>query len=254
MMQADNDALRIYLNRVRPHYIHLFNLAHAITGNCERAEYALQYAVTDFWAVCSTSGGHHNFREGLRSTLIKTAVKDVLSEKNTAAEFTWNGLCADGISENEPVRRILSAESTELRRIIVLRCGCALPAAKIARILRTDPNRIATLIRRFEARAMRKLNGIDRRKFEWLLARCVDNELAQPNAFLPEMGNVFRTFLAEAVSVSRTNRLSTRIVRAAIITALAAICMLVFWLAAVLMQPPVIVEENPGPAEIVQTE
>ena len=52
----DNDALQLYLNRVRPVYVQLFNLAHAITGSCDRAEYALQYALTDYWASGSASG------------------------------------------------------------------------------------------------------------------------------------------------------------------------------------------------------
>ena len=248
MMPSDNEALQLYLNRVRPAYCQLFNLAHAITGNCERAEYALQFAMTDYWAACNAPGMHHGFREGLHNSLIHAAVRDALSAKTAPVEFTWNGLNADD-ADTDPMRRIAAAESLETRRILVLRYGCGFSPNKIARLMQTDARRIITLLRRFEARARRKLEIADFKRFDSLISRTIRNELALPNAYLPDMGNMFRSVMADANNIARPNRLPSRIARAIVAVILAALCMLIFWFAAVLMQPAVIVDDNSAQIE-----
>lgn len=241
----DNDALQLYLNRVRPVYVQLFNLAHAITGNCDRAEYALQYALTDYWAAGNASGMHHGFREGLRNTLIHAAVRDALSAKNDPAEFTWNGLAGDVPgTQADPMRRITAAEPIETRRILVLRYGCGFAPNRIARLMQTDANRVQTLLRRFEARTRRRLALSDSKRFHSLLMQTVRGDLALPNAYVPEIGNIFRSFMADADSILRPNRLPSRILHAIVAVIMAVVCMLVFWFAAVLMQPAAIVNDS----------
>ena len=246
----ENDALQLYLNRVRPVYVQLFNLAHAITGNCDRAEYALQYALTDYWAASSASGKHHGFREGLRNTLIHAAVRDALSIKNDRPEFTWNGLAGEA-SEAEPdsMRRITAGESIETRRILVLRYGCGFAPNRIARLMQLDTNRVLTLLRRFEARARRRLALSDSKRFHSLITQTVRGDLSLPNAYVPEIGNVFRSFMADADSILRPNRLPSRILHAIVAVIMAVVCMLVFWFAAVLMQPAAIVSDGNIQAE-----
>ena len=66
MARSESEDFQLYFSRVRPIYHQLFNLAHAITGNCEQAEYCLQYAMLDCWAAGDASASRHGFREGLR--------------------------------------------------------------------------------------------------------------------------------------------------------------------------------------------
>ena len=241
----DNDALQLYLNRVRPVYVQLFNLAHAITGSCDRAEYALQYALTDYWAAGSAPGMRHGFREGLRNTLIHAAVRDALAARNDRPEFTWNGLTSEAPeAEPDPMRRITAGEPVETRRILVLRYGCGFAPNRIARLMQTDVGRVLTLLRRFEARARRKLALSDSKRFHSLIAQTVRSDLALPNAYVPDMGNVFRSFMADADSILRPNRLPARILHAIVAVIMAVVCMLVFWFAAVLMQPAAIVNDG----------
>ena len=58
------DGLRTFFARVKPYYAELFNMAHAICGNYELAEYAVQSAILDVFR----RGSPHS-RAGLRETL-----------------------------------------------------------------------------------------------------------------------------------------------------------------------------------------
>ena len=59
-----------------------------------------------------------------------------------------------------------------------------------------------------------------------------------------------RTFQVDAASVARSNRLPGRILRLIVAAVLTLACMLVFWLAAVLLQPAVLEEPaNPSAVE-----
>ena len=245
MARSDTDDFQLYLSRVRPIYHQLFNMAHAITGNCDQAEYSLQYAMTDFWAA--SSGSQHGFREGLRNTLIQAAMRTA----NAGAEFTWNGLnCENPEEENDPVRRLIAMESVELRRVLALKYGCGFSLRKIGRVMGIEPRRIQTALSRFEARARRKLDPGLRRRFDGLILKAVKADFNLPSPLSPDMGNAFRTFQADAAAMTRPSRLPSRILHGVLAVIMALICIAGFWLAAVLMQPPVLEE----PTEIAQVQ
>ena len=245
MARSDTDDFQLYLSRVRPIYHQLFNMAHAITGNCDQAEYSLQYAMTDYWAA--SSGSQHGFREGLRNTLIQAAMRTASGE----AEFTWNGLsCENPEEEHDPVRRLIATESVELRRVLALKYGCGFSLRKIGRVMGIEPRRIQTALSRFEARARRKLEPGLRRRFDGLMLKAVKADFNLPSPLTPDMGNAFRTFQADAAAMTRPSRLPSRILHGALAVIMALICIAGFWLAAVLMQPPVLEE----PTEIAQVQ
>ena len=245
MARSDTDDFQLYLSRVRPIYHQLFNMAHAITGNCDQAEYSLQYAMTDFWAA--SSGSQHGFREGLRNTLIQAAMRTASGE----AEFTWNGLsCENPEEEHDPVRRLIATESVELRRVLALKYGCGFSLRKIGRVMGIEPRRIQTALSRFEARARRKLEPGLRRRFDGLMLKAVKADFNLPSPLTPDMGNAFRTFQADAAAMTRPSRLPSRILHGVLAVIMALICIAGFWLAAVLMQPPVLEE----PTEIAQVQ
>ena len=232
MQQKDMQALEQYLARLRPLYHYLFNLAHALTGSCEDAQYALQCAMLQGWTADEDSAGQHGFREALRRLTIRAALKC------DGGEQDWAGL-PEG-EEGDPLRRLIAQENLEMQRVLALRCGCGLSHRQIARICGLELSRVRTMLHRFEQRMKRKLPAAPRQRMDRRIDRAVRTALHQPNPDAPDMGAVLRSFQADAATASRPSRLPTRILQGAVAVVLTLICMLCFWLAAVLMQPPVI--------------
>ena len=230
MAHREQDDFQLYFSRVRPVYHQLFNLAHAITGNCEQAEYCLQYAMLDCWASGDASASRHGFREGLRNGIVRTALRLAADEQ---AEFDWDGLAA-AEGEADPLLAQISQESTDLRRALALRYGCGLSPRRIAKLMHVDASRVQLLLKRCEARARR---GHAAGRGESPLVRAVRGWMSLPSPQAPEMGSVFRGFQADAAAIARPNRLPARIARGLIACALALLCIAAFWFAAVLMQP-----------------
>ena len=234
MARPEVEEFQLYFSRIRPIYYQLFNIAHAITGNCDQAEYCLQYAMLDCWSSGDANASHHGFREGLRSSVTRAALKSVVG-----GEYDWKGLQSDP-DNDDPLVKLIAQEPIELQRLIALRYGCGLSPRRIAKVVDWELNRVQTLLNRFEARTRRRLSGGDRRRFDLLVVRTVRSLLNQTNPMAPEMGSVFRTFQADAATIARPNRLPARILRAVLAVILAVFCIVAFWLTAVLMQPAVL--------------
>jgi len=239
MARSDAEDLQLFLSRVRPIYHQLFNIAHAITGSCELAEYSLQYALMDYWNA--SGGSHHGFREGLRNTLIHAAMRSAGQD----AEFSWNGLLCGDEEDVDPLLQLIGQEGLELRRALALKYGCGLSLRQIGRIMDMEPRRIQTALNRFEARTRRKLDPGQRRKCELRILHAVRRTFNQPGPLTPDIGSVFRTFQADAAAMSRPSRLPARILHGVLAVILGLICVVGFWFAAVLMQPPVLEEPVP---------
>ena len=245
MVRNDSEEFQLYFNRIRPIYHELFNLAHAATGASAQAEYSLQYAILECWSLGELPSSRHGFREALRSATLHAALKN---PGGADAEDDWDGLRAPA-NPDDAIARLIAQESTELRRMITLRWGCGLTLRKSARLAGVDARRAKQLLQRFEARARRALPPADRRRVELRIARAVRSGLTQPNPLAPELNNMLRTFQMDAASVARSTRLPGRILRFVVAAVLTLMCMLVFWLAAVLLQPAVL-EEAPAPSAV----
>lgn len=236
MAYANSDELQLYFNRIRPIYFELFNLAHAVTGASAQAEYCLQYALLECWSLGSAPSSRHGFREALRSATLHAALKHPGSAE---PEDDWDGLrAADAASD--PIAQLIAQEPRQLRRLLALRYGCALSLRKSARLASLEPRRARQLLERFEARVRRTLPAADRRRFEMRIQRSVRVGMAQPNPRAPELDSLLRTFQMDAASVAQSSRLPGRILRTIVAAVLMLACMLVFWLAAVLIQPAVL--------------
>lgn len=243
MSFTESEAIQLYFSRIRPIYHQLYNIAHFITGSCEQAESALQFAMMDFWMDCGGTGSRHGFREGLRGCVKRAALKSALSGE--AHEFDLEPIDPEApAAEKDPLYALLAAEAPQTQRLIILRLGCGMTLRRAARLVDLEPPRAQTAIRRFEARARRR-RGADRAKGEIQLTALARDILSTPSATAPEIGNIFRTFEADAANVTQPNRLPSRIAHAALAVLLALLCMFVFWLTAVLMQPAVLEETAP---------
>lgn len=250
MARPEVEEYQQYFSRLRPIYPQLFNLAHAIVGNCDQAEYCVQYALVDFWAMGHASTSRHGFREELRSTVIRTARKTAATSEAREAEFDWDALAGDGIGEN-PILRQIAQEPLETRRLLALHYGCGLSPGHIAPLCRTDARRVQLLLRRFEARIRHRVAPAERRRCEALIARTIRALMAQPVAGMPELSKVFRNFQVDAESINRPSRLPVRLLHGALAALLGLLCITAFWLAAVLLQPAVL-EEPDAPTATVE--
>lgn len=236
MQQKDMQALEQYLARIRSIYHYLFNLAHAVTGSSEAAQYALQCAVLQGWIADEDSAGQHGFREAMRRLVIRAAMK------SDGGEQDWEGLPSFG--EGDALRSLIEQESVEMQRVLALHSGCRLTNRQIARICDLDAGRIGGMLRRFELRMKRKLPGAAHQRMDRRIDRAVRSVLCQPSPEAPDMGSVLRSFQADAASASRPSRLPVRIVQGIIAVVLTLVCMAAFWFAAVLLQPPVLEKQD----------
>ena len=247
MVRTDSEDFQVYFNRIRPIYPELFNLAHAVTGASAQAEYSLQYAMLECWSLGELPSSRHGFREALRSATLHAALK---APRDADAEEDWDDLQSPA-NPDDAIARMIAQEPIELRRMIALRYGCGLSLRKCARLTSVETRRAQQMLQRFEARARRTLPAADRRRFELRIARAVRSGLSQPSPQAPELNNMLRTFQMDAASVARSNRLPGRILRCIVAAVLMLMCMLVFWLAAVLLQPAVL--EEPAAPSAVET-
>ena len=243
MNYPGNEDFQLYFGRIRPVYHQLFNMAHAITGNAAQAEYCLQYALLDCWKGGESS--HRGLRDALKRSVVRAALKNAQSDAPD-----WDALQTTA-DDPDQIRRLISPESTEVRRILALKHGCGLSSARIARLMGTDTARVRQIIDRFEARIRRRLDRSARRKYDVLIHHAVRSYFVEASPLTPEMNSVFRVFQADAADVAKPGKLPARIVKWVLAAVLAAICIAAFWLAAVLIQPPVL-EEAPQ-IEIAET-
>lgn len=232
MMQTP-EALHAFFSRVTPVVPELFNMAYAICGNYDLAEYVVQYTLMEAWI--GESRGGMGFREGMRHTLRQVAMEEALEKRENPPEFTWDAL--KGESE-DPVLKMLARESLETRRAVALRAGCGLPLNRIAKLMGISAGRVREILDRFERSASRRLPEKDRAKrFDIRLYRAVGRAFDQADEGMPSLGVIYRTFEAEAQETRRPTHLAAKVFRRTLLVVLAAAMAVIFWLGAVLIQP-----------------
>ena len=231
--QQTSEQLRSWFRNVEPIYAELFNAAHVMCGNYDLAEYALRSAILEVWLENAGSG--MGFRERLRGALRQAAFEAALSEDAQSAEFTWPGV--GEASGDDPILRQLAQERVETQRLVLLRHGCGLPVRAIARLTDQSQAQIRAELSRFESRCRRGLAGQDRSRAEQLIARRAKRLLSQGGPGVPQPGQVYRAFEAEADGAQVTGHRVSRIVGRALLALLALGCAAAFWLFAVLVRP-----------------
>lgn len=244
------EALHAFFSRVTPAVPELFNMAYAICGSYDLAEYVVQYTLMEAWI--GESRGGMGFREGMRHTLRQVAMEEALEPKEAPPEFTWDGLKDES---EDPVLKLLARESLETRRAVALRAGCGLAPARIARLMGISVGRVRELLGRFERSAGRRLPEEERTgRFDAKLCRSVSRAFSRADAGMPSLGVIYRTFESEAQQTRRPTHLAARILRRALLLVLMAALAVALWLGAVLIQPQAAQEPNQMAVEAEQTD
>lgn len=218
--------MNAYLNRVRPMFNRLFNLAHAICGNADRAEFAVRSAMLECWVSGEAEAGSHGLRESLQRSTIASALR--MAEEHPDAD--WDELRDEG----DVLSAFIAQENALLRRAVALRHGCGFTSRRIGRLLGVNTRRIQTMMDAVETRAERRLHL---RGIEQAFERTVRTQLSRPSAAAPEISGVFRTFRADAADLRVSRHLPARILSIALTALLALLCMASIFLATVLLQP-----------------
>jgi len=239
MSQTTSEALRAYFKRVSGACPGLFNMAHAILGNYDLAEYALRSALLAVWQENPQNG--LGLQEKLRSCLKRIAVKIAVSDRGQDAERTWNGLKS---SCGDPILDQAAQEPVEIRRCLVLKYGCDLPVGRISRITGVSVSQLKTAFGRFEARSRRRLPQRERRRFEGRIAQSMEDLLWRAGPDIPDNATLYRAFEAEAAQMTVNSHRLSRVAGRITLIMLALVCAFMFWLYAVLSQP---VQMEPSP-------
>lgn len=244
----DTDEFQTYYTRIRPIFPLLFNIAHLITGSSDSAEYSIKCAMLDCWLAGENNAVMHGFRESLRSRTIRAAMRS----RNDDEEFDWSGLPLNE-TDTDPIMLQLRKEPIDAQRVLALHYGCGFSARKCASLCNIEPRKARGMIERFRRRMARKLSASRRRRFEASMPKYIRDILSRPGTELPEAAAIFRAFQDDARDALRPSRLPARILRIILTFFLALLCVLGFFLAAVLMQPAVTTNGPASGSSIVET-
>jgi DNA-directed RNA polymerase specialized sigma24 family protein len=227
------DELRLYFARVRPVYQELFGMAHAITGNYDRAEYCLQRTILEGFLRRRRFRSARGFRESLKSDMRRIALAGEMAER----ELTFDAFAQSvlGGPAADPMRRLIEQEDAVMRRLIMLRHGCELSARQSARAVGMPGKQGETLLARFEKRAKRRLDSAQRARIEGRLQDICREELLSGAA--PDAGAVLRTFEAEAAGALKPVGLVPKIAARLLFVAALLLVALFVWLAAAVIRP-----------------
>lgn len=137
-----------------------YRQAHALTGNRELAEMALQDALL----TAFVHRKEYTLRDGLRWAVVNAAL-DILREarRKGPVAVDWNGFSGDvpPPAEMNHARALLEGESVRVCRIFALKHGCGLRFAEIAEIMETR----ASIVRKTYGSACTRLErALSRRR------------------------------------------------------------------------------------------
>ena len=245
MQQQTSESLRAWFRHVEPIYPELFNAAHAMCGNYDLAEYALRSAILEVWLENAGSG--MGFRERLRAAVRREAIAAAQSPDAAGADFTWPGLAARG---DDPIMQQAAQERLEVQRALMLRYGCALPTRGVAQLTGIEPAQLRAAFDRFESRCRRSLPRQDRSRADALAARAMRRALSRGTAGIPGPAQAYRAFEAEAAGMAVAGHRFSRGFGRVMVALLALLCAAMFWLFAVIAQPPVM--ESPAAVETAE--
>ena len=240
MSEQTTDALRAWFKRVEPLYPELFNTAYAICGSYSQAENALNGAILETWAENGESG--LGFREKLRGAVRLEAMRMSRTDDGSA-EFTWPGFSDTG---DDGMLRQVAREDTETQRLLMLRYGIGLSPWRISTVTGMPATMVRNTLKRFETRCRRNLPARERNRFEIMVKQCMRRQL-NGRTGIPHPAAVYRAFEAEAAALQAPTHRLSRIIYHVVVLIMAVVCAVLFWLFAILVQPPNLQAQTPAP-------
>lgn len=234
-MKKQNISPQMFLERIRPMLGAMYHAALLITDNAETAETALQQALLQVYLE-GDSHDRRALREGLNRAVRECAfvrLRDLPLSEYERGE--WHGVSGSAVVEDPILSALLSRfhmEERELQRYILLRFGCGVSHARAAEAVGMDSTQARENYAHFRARAA----GARPEAFERSLARMC-RKILEENAAAPDMSAVCRAFERDAVMSVRGRKKRRNFASYIFCGVGLLVCMLLFWLIAVLLEP-----------------
>ncbi|MBE5766652.1 MAG: sigma-70 family RNA polymerase sigma factor [Clostridiales bacterium] len=231
------------LSYLKVHYRELFRVAYAITGNAELAEVALIKALN---TALSASEGKASMRE----VFMRAVADSAFSQHSHLDDDTYplNFSCFEIAEESDDIGAWLSAQKSEIRRILFLRFGCRLGLSSISRATGISRQEAKNILTQAQANFSRALSDIP---FDRAIADHARQEMLRTDVYAPDPGSILRTCEANSRPAEKSRISVSRILRTVIGVLFALVLAVMFWLfAAVTGTKPNSAAATPSPAPI----
>lgn len=240
-MKPSIDTPSGYIEKLRPMYVELFRLAHAIVGNLELAEFVLRKAVYEAYNRRVEWRERMSFAEGLTQTVRMVALNELSSIRSVGSfENDWvppEIPFEASIDQRALMTRVLREPPTLIRELM-LYYGCGLKISQIAQVMGEKPAEVKEALNRFRSRLERsRMHKGGKHVMEDSLERLLILLLQSSDDDIPDSGVVFRAFERDADASPRGRMEIGRALAIGLVSLGALVCALMFWLVAVLIEP-----------------
>lgn len=249
-MKPSIDEPQGYLQRLKPFYVRLFRIAHAIVGNLELSEYVLRSAIVEAYLRRSEWRDRMGFEEGLLHTVRQVSLLELKGIRGAGGyEQDWAFVPAPDPPDEALAERV-ERESDAMKRIALLYYGCDLTPKQIAQVMLLHASDVTGRLRRFNSRMLRgaRLSGErGRNELSARIEQMMTAALNLPGDDVAEMGAVFRSFERDVDGAKKPAAPPVRIVGYVLKGLALLLAAVAFWLLAVLMQPSQSPNASPAP-------
>lgn len=224
-----------FLEQVTPAFREMFGIAHAITNQYDAAEYVVQRVIQK--AFLQKISGKITFREHMRQMTVRTAVEYVRQNGSVPeGEGTWSGFDTIDVQGN-PFLMEAVCEPLQMRRILIMKFGAGLHSYEIAPIIGMDKARVRAYLQQFEARVERKNRKGS--SYDKMAKYAAMQDLNRIDADVPDATATYRQLQADMIDPVRPEKesLLKRITGMAVMGFAVLLCIALFWVFAVLMEP-----------------
>lgn len=231
-MGRESDERQEYIQKLRAITNGLFNATHAITGSYELAEYVMQAAILDAYLDRGAWSNTVGFREALMRSIREHALFEI-GEKDSA-DIDWRGIKE---SAGFPLISLISEFPVEIQRMIVLKYGCGLSEKQISTVTGATADEVRDALKRNVEKLERDSGGKGAAKsFERELARELRKYMNRPGGAAFDPGTMLRAFEQDIESRRPKRHLIRRLLKWIFLIAAILLCMLLFWIVAVLLE------------------
>lgn len=234
-MRKTNDGIHAYTERLKPQLRLFYRAAHAMTGSRQQAECVLSNALLNAFLQRGEWRERMSFREGVMRA-VKEAAREYL-KKNEKADRDWAGISADS-EEGYPLAELLSGESDEVQRSMILRFGCAMTPKEIAFMTGRAAEQVREEIARFQTRAERELKkkNVIYKPFDRYAVKEIRQWMNRADSEPIDAGYFLSTFERDVEGAHRPRHIVSNIVKWLFIGAGSLILAAGVWLIAILME------------------
>ncbi len=235
-MNQQTEEMHLYFTRVRPMCRELFAMAFAICADYDAAELALQKVILGGFQSRRRYRSSKAFYESMRADMRRAALSCL-----TDTPGEWDRLGADPVEDasEDALLAAIRQERPGIRRVVMLKYGCALTGGQIARVTGLPAGQVDQIISRFLRRLKRRLDSEQRGKLDVRLKEICCEALGESGAEMPDIGALYRNFEAEAsANYSPVSRVASR--AAVFVAAIVLMVILsgIVWCVSAIVRPP----------------